>query len=189
MEAHVLVPLKRLDQAKTRLAGLLSPEERAELMQTMLEGVLAAVRGAGIERITLVTSEPIAAVGAETWDDRGLPWNEALRAAMLDVVSAPVATVVSADLPFLRPEEVGELIAATPAHGIAIARAVDGGTNAVSMRPPAVLTTRFGEPRSARRHADSARALRLAHVVLDLPGLAFDVDTPEDLERMRAAAA
>ncbi len=189
MNAHVLVPVKRLDRAKTRLADALSPGERAELMRTMLDRVLAAVRSAGVERITLVTSEPIDADGAVRWNDRGLPWNEALAAALRDVVSEPVAAVISADLPLLRPEEVVALIEATPEAGIVVARAVDGGTNAVSMRPPGAIATCFGEPLSARLHAEAAGARHLECVVLDLPGLAFDVDTPEDLERMREEAA
>jgi 2-phospho-L-lactate/phosphoenolpyruvate guanylyltransferase len=186
--AHVLVPVKALDGAKSRLAGALAPRERAELMLDLLDGVVAAVREAGVERITLVTPEPLALPGVGRFDDRGLPWNEALLAAMREVVEEPVATIVSADLPLLRAEEVRALIEATPERGIAIARATDGGTNAVSMRPSAALLTCFGELRSSRRHAELARAAGLAHVIVDLPGLAFDLDTPEDLERLRAAA-
>ena len=181
MDAHVLVPLKLLDSAKSRLAEALSAEERAELMRSLLGGVIGAVREAGLERVTVVSSEPLA--DFEVWNDRGLPWNDALAAAMREVVAAPVATILAADLPLLRSEEVVELIAATPERGLAIARALDGGTNAVSMRPPGLVRTCFGEPGSAARHA----ALGVEHVVLDLPGLAFDVDTPEDLARMQAA--
>jgi 2-phospho-L-lactate guanylyltransferase len=183
MSAHVLVPLKRLDAAKTRLAESLAPGERAELMRRLLDGVLAAVREAGVGPVTLVTGERLE--GVDRFDDRGLPWNEALEAAMRGLVHEEIAAVVSADLPFLRAEEVRALVEATPRRGIAIARALDGGTNAVSMRPPALVRTHFGEPRSASVHA----ALGVEAVVLDLPGLAFDVDTPEDLQRMRAAAA
>ena len=103
---------------------------------------------------------------------------------MDEVVRAPVVAVVSADLPLVRAEEVEELIAATPERGIAIARAGDGGTNAVAMRPPGLVRTHFGEPGSCAVHA----GLGIAHVVVDLPGLAFDVDTPADLARMQAAA-
>ena len=185
MSAHVLVPLKRLDRAKSRLAAALSPAERAALMRTLLEGVLDAVRRAGVAKITLVTSEPIVGpVGVEIWHDRGLPWNVALEEAMRELVTDEIATVISADLPLLEPSDVGTLIEATPTLGIAIARADDGGTNAVSMRPPALLRTHFGEPGSAGVHARSAQARRLEHVIVDLPGLAFDVDTPEDLERI-----
>jgi 2-phospho-L-lactate guanylyltransferase len=181
MDAHVLVPLKALDRAKSRLADALSPGERAELMRSLLERVVAAIREAGVERITIVTGEELD--GYEVWDDRGLAWNDALAAAMDEVVAAPLIAVISADLPLLRAEEVEELLEATPLSGIAIARALDGGTNAVSMRPPGLVRTRFGEPGSAAVHA----GLGVEHVVLDLPGLAFDVDTPEDLARMQAA--
>ncbi len=181
MDAHVLVPLKPLDRAKTRLAGALAPEERAGLMRMLLERVVGVVQEAGIERITVVTAESLD--GYEVWHDRGLAWNEALATATAEIVTAPVAAIISADLPLLRPDEVEELLAATPARGIAIARALDGGTNAVSMRPPGIVTTHFGEPASASVHA----GLGVDHVFVDLPGLAFDVDTPADLAKMKAA--
>ncbi len=181
MDAHALVPLKALDRGKSRLADALSPEERAELMRSLLGRVVDAVRDAGVERVTVVTAERLD--GYDVWPDRGLEWNEALACAAADVVAAPLVAVVSADLPLLRAEEVEELIAATPERGIAIARAIDGGTNAVAMRPPGLVPTRFGEPGSAAVHA----SLGVDHVVLDLPGLAFDVDTPEDLAKMHAA--
>ena len=185
MKAHVLVPLKRLDRAKSRLSAALTPVEREALMRALLEGVLDAVRNARVERITLVTSEPIVGlVGVEIWHDRGLPWNVALEEAMRELVTEEIATVISADLPLLAPGDVETLIAATPALGIAIARADDGGTNAVSMRPPALLRTHFGEPGSAAVHARSAQARRVEHVIVDRPGLAFDVDTPDDLARI-----
>jgi 2-phospho-L-lactate/phosphoenolpyruvate guanylyltransferase len=180
--AHVLVPLKTLDP-KSRLAGALSAGERSELMRTLLERVVGALQEAGVERVTVVSAEPVD--GYEVWLDRGLPWNDAISAATAEVVRTPIAAVVSADLPFLRAEEVEELLAATPERGIAVARALDGGTNAVSMRPPGLVRTRFGEPGSAAVHA----GLGVAAAIVDLPGLAFDVDTPADLARMQAAWA
>lgn len=181
MGAHVLVPLKRIDP-KSRLADELPLQERVRLMRGLLAGVVGAVREAGVERVTVVTG--LALKDYEVWNDRGLPWNDALAAAIEEVVTEPVVAIVSADLPSLRADEVEELLAATPERGIAIARALDGGTNAVSMRPPGLVRTHFGELGSAAVHA----ALGVDHVVLDLPGLAFDVDTPEDLARMHAAA-
>jgi 2-phospho-L-lactate guanylyltransferase len=180
VDAHVLVPLKTHDP-KSRLSGAISAAERAQLMRTLLERVVAAVHEAGVERMTVVSAEPVD--GYEVWLDRGLAWNDALAAAAAELVSASLVAIVSADLPFLRADEVEELLAATPDRGIAVARALDGGTNAVSMRPPGLVRTRFGEPGSAALHA----ALGVPAVVVDLPGLAFDVDTPADLARMQAA--
>ncbi len=177
--------MKRLGYAKSRLAGTLTADERAVLMRTLLDHVLTAVQAAGVSRITLVTSEPLEHDAAETWHDGDLPWNLALAEAMRELGTEDLVAVISADLPFLRPTEVEALLESTPARGVAIARASDGGTNAVAMRPPMLLRTCFGEPGSARIHAESAQARGVAHVVLDLPGLAFDVDTADDFERMR----
>jgi 2-phospho-L-lactate guanylyltransferase len=176
----VLVPLKRIDP-KSRLADALPLEERVRLMRRLLKGVVSAAREAGVERVTVVTGLPLK--GYEVWDDRGLAWNDALAAAMAEVVTAPLVAVISADLPLIRADDVEELLAATPERGIAIARALDGGTNAVAMRPPGLVRTRFGEPGSAAVHT----ALGVPYAIVDLPGLAFDVDTPEDLTRMQTA--
>ena len=85
-------------------------------------------------------------------------------------------------------DEVRALVMATPECGIAIARASDGGTNAVSMRPPGKVETHFGEPDSAVVHERAAWLAGADAHVLDCPGLAFDIDTPEDLAKWRADA-
>ncbi|HEU0304543.1 MAG TPA: 2-phospho-L-lactate guanylyltransferase [Gaiellaceae bacterium] len=186
MDAHVLVPLKRLDDAKSRLAEMLRAEERADLMRELLAHVLRVVQEAGVGPVTVVTVESLELDGASRFDDRGLPWNEALSAAMHEVVSEQVVAIVAADLPLLTPDDVRMLVSATPECGLAIARATDGGTNAVSMRPPGRVPTHFGEPGSAEVHERAAWLVGGDAHVLELPGLAFDIDTPEDLARWRA---
>jgi len=185
MSAHVLVPVKRLDGAKSRLAAALTPAEREVLVRELLGVVLGAVEEADVGPVTLVSSEPLSANGVSRFDDRGLAWNDALAAAMREVVSEQVVAVVAADLPLLGADEVRELVGATPDRGVVIARAKDGGTNAVAMRPPGLITTHFGEPESARVHEQAAHAAGLEAVVLDLEGLAFDIDTPDDLAAWR----
>jgi len=186
--AHVLIPLKRLDDAKSRLANVLTAEERSALMLELLEGVLAAADEADLGPITIVSSEPALPDGVAHFDDQGLAWNDALAAAMREVVTEPIAAVVSADLPRVTAEDFQALVAATPDRGLAIARALDGGTNAVSMRPPGAVPTHFGEPSSAAVHAQTTATAGLAARLVDVPGLAFDVDTPADLAELREAA-
>lgn len=187
--AHVLIPVKRLTEAKSRLSGVLSAKEREELMVEMLLRVVPVIEEAAVGPITIVSSEGAWATGAGAYDDKGLPWNEALSVAMRDLVVEPIATVIAADVPLVSADDVRALVEATPDRGLAIARARDGGTNAVSMRPPGIVTTHFGEPQSATVHAQATAAAGLAARILDLPGLAFDVDTPADLEELRASHA
>jgi 2-phospho-L-lactate guanylyltransferase len=186
--AHVLIPLKRLDDAKSRLAEVLSADERAALMLELLHGVLASAEEADVGPITVVSAERLT-LEVPRFDDGGLAWNDALAAAMREVVREPVAVVLSADLPRAGADDVHALVAATPDRGLAIARALDGGTNAVSMRPPGAVMTHFGEPQSAAVHAQATAAAGLAARIVDIPGLAFDVDTPADLRELRASHA
>lgn len=183
--AHVLIPLKRLDDAKSRLADVLSPEERAALMLDLLQSSIAAAEEAEVGPVTVVSSERLE-LDVARFDDRGLAWNDALAAAVRELVHEPIATVVSADLPRVTADDIRTLVAATPDRGMAIARALDGGTNAVSMRPAGAVRTHFGEPQSAAVHAQATAAVGLAARIVDVPGLAFDVDTPADLEALHA---
>jgi 2-phospho-L-lactate guanylyltransferase len=60
------------------------------------------------------------------------------------------------------------------------------GTNAALLSPPDVMALKFGEP-SFSNHLEAARRRGLSPVVLPLPGLGLDIDTPEDLARLLAA--
>lgn len=186
MSVHVLVPVKRLDDAKSRLSDVLGPDARAALMQELLAHVLAVVEEAAVGPVTIVSQDPVTANGIPRFDDGGAAWNDALAAAAHAVVTENAVVVIAADLPHLSAEDVRALVAAAPGRGIAIARARDGGTNGVAMRPPGALATHFGEAGSAAVHERAAFLAGYDAIVLDLPGLAFDVDTPEDLAAWRS---
>ena len=95
-------------------------------------------------------------------------------AAALAQLRGPV-TILNSDLPCVAPDEIEELTAAAPA----IVAAPDGTTNALALRDAGDFEPLYG-PGSAARFAE-----RLAAVRLDLPGLNDDVDTWDDLERLR----
>ena len=56
------------------------------------------------------------------------------------------------------------------------------GTNALYVRPPALLAFEYGET-SCPRHLEQARKREARIEMVDRPGLRFDLDTPDDLER------
>jgi len=97
----------------------------------------------------------------------------ALAAALADL-SGPV-TIVNSDLPCVTATELGELTAAAPA----LVAAEDGTTNALALRDAGDFEALYGEGSAARFEA------RLGATMLDLPGLRDDVDTWDDLERVR----
>jgi 2-phospho-L-lactate guanylyltransferase (CobY/MobA/RfbA family) len=92
----------------------------------------------------------------------------------LAVHSGPV-TILNADLPCVTSAEIEELTAAAPA----LVAARDGTTNALALRDVGDFKTMYG-PGSAARFAE-----HLGAVSLDLSGLRDDVDTWDDVERVR----
>jgi 2-phospho-L-lactate guanylyltransferase (CobY/MobA/RfbA family) len=96
-------------------------------------------------------------------------------AQALSGVRGPV-TIVNSDLPCVTREDVATLTAAAPA----LVAAADGTTNALALLDAADFEPLYG-PGSAERFERMLGARRL-----DLPGLRDDVDTLEDLERVRA---
>jgi 2-phospho-L-lactate/phosphoenolpyruvate guanylyltransferase len=187
VELAIVIPVKRLDEAKSRLAGLLDEEHRRTLMRELLDRVAAAAREAACGRIWLATSDPsgpaIAAdLGVDVVSDGGLAWNQGLEHARQQLEPQPDAVLyLAGDLPLLTAEEVRELASAAPPRGVVIGRARDGGTNALLVSPADALTPRFGEHGSAAVHRYAALAAELQVVILDLPGVALDVDTPQDI--------
>ena len=95
-------------------------------------------------------------------------------AGALAVLRGPV-TIVNADLPCVTSAELEQLTASAPA----IVSARDGTTNAISLRDAGDFEPLYG-PGSAARFAKRLGATRLA-----LPGMRDDVDTWDDLERVR----
>jgi 2-phospho-L-lactate/phosphoenolpyruvate guanylyltransferase len=192
VETDVLIPLKRLDAAKSRLAPALSVAERRRLMEAMVGHVARTALADDAGRVVLVSSDPGAPELAERLgigcvSDAGLPWNPGLAHARLRL-PAPAGAVLylAGDLPLLGVVDVAALLDAGHEGTAVIGRAHEGGTNALLVRPAAAFEPAFGTRESAAVHAARAEVCGLDVVVLDLPGLARDIDTPADLALARS---
>jgi len=195
VETDVLIPLKRLDAAKTRLGPALTNDERRRLMAGMLAGVARAAVCACAGRVALASSDPLAPdlarrLGVECVSDGGLPWNEGLvHARSLLARPADAVLYLAGDLPLIEAADVAALVEAGAERTAVIGRAHDGGTNALWVCPAGAFAPAFGAAGSAAVHTRRARAHGLDVVMLDRPGLARDVDTPADLAAARRLAA
>ncbi|UYP17611.1 2-phospho-L-lactate guanylyltransferase [Rhodococcus sp. Z13] len=188
---QVLVPVKALGLAKSRLSDVLTARERAELVLAMMRDTVSAAMAAGDVAVTVITGdERVAgaarACGAEVFPDPVAPGspdplNSALRAAARRVrESVPDAELVAlqADLPALRPEEFAR--AREVARGSGSAVVTDhtaGGTTALFHCVPGSMPPLHFGPDSARLHV-AAGAVAVPDAV---PGLRLDVDTIADL--------
>lgn len=168
---RVVVPVAA-EQPKTRLADVLTPDERVALSRAMLEDVLGAIRGAGGDPAVLSTA-PIEVDAPVTVDDG--PLTPAVNAA-LDRAEGPVA-VVMADLPLATGEALAELFDAS--GDVVLAPGRGGGTNAVVARHPDFRVDYHGG--SFLKHREIAAELSGSFAVVDSHRLATDVDERADL--------
>jgi 2-phospho-L-lactate guanylyltransferase len=193
MRAFLAVPARDFADAKHRLAGLLAPAERAALARAMLEDVLAAAGAAPLAAVSVVTRDPevIACAGRFPVEvlteaaNRGHSEAVALAQAAAVARGADAFLTVPGDVPALTAAELGALVEAGGAARSAVfVPSVSGyGTNGALLRPPDAMTLKFGEP-SFANHLSAARARHLATTALRLPGLALDIDTPDDLRAL-----
>jgi len=89
---------------------------------------------------------------------------------------------ISADLPLITPGDIQELIRAAEHYQVVLAGSSDStGTNALLTHPPLVLPYLFGV-NSLPAYIRAAHARQLSYTLFQHDHLAFDVDTPEDLQ-------
>jgi 2-phospho-L-lactate guanylyltransferase len=174
----VVVPF-RGSEGKSRLARL-PYEGRVALGEAMLADVLAACEAVGATYVVSSAQRPLGSAILVADEGRG---QAAAVAAGLDhaaTAGAPAPfLVVNADLPCVTPRDLLALSGAIPDGGLALAPARDGTTNALALSSRELYAPLYG-PGSAARFAAHAPSR-----LLDAPNLVDDVDTVEDLERLR----
>jgi 2-phospho-L-lactate/phosphoenolpyruvate guanylyltransferase len=212
-----VLPVKRPQNAKQRLSGFLSPEQREMLARILYWQTLASLcRAEGIDRIAVVTSDPDIAdharrSGALVFDEaEQVSHSISADAACVRAVEIGATTIllVPIDVPLATAGDFTQLAAVAvqpvaqapaqpsfyprpqlaPQPKLIVVPSADGtGTNALARTPPNVIESRFG-PGSCRAHLEQARAKSIHAEVLRLPGLMFDIDTPEDVAELLAGS-
>ncbi|OBG69296.1 MULTISPECIES: 2-phospho-L-lactate guanylyltransferase [unclassified Mycobacterium] len=191
-DVALIVAVKRLAAAKTRLAPVFSARTRESVVLAMLIDTLtAATRVDALGSITVVTPDEAAAaaateLGAEVLADptpegHGDPLNNAIATAERAVGGFfPNIVVLQGDLPALQTQELAEAIAAARQHRRSfVADRLATGTAAL-FAFGAQLDPQFGADSAARHRRSGAIELTGAW-----PGLRCDVDTPDDLAAAR----
>jgi 2-phospho-L-lactate guanylyltransferase len=193
-----IVPAKALDQAKGRLAALLTDHERRSLSLVMLSDVLRALNAArGVDRTFVVSPDQDILRDAERGgaDPIAQPSslsgiNEALKHA-LRVVSLEEPTallVLLADVPAVTAPEIESVLEALPRDlGVVIAPSRADGTSALAVRPPGAIEFRFG-PDSLAQHEREASARGVPVQTLRIDSLLNDIDEPDDLRYLLSHA-
>lgn len=190
-----LIPVKNFSLGKTRLSAVLTAVERERLSTFMLHHVLQTLGKVGpLDLCAVVTGDERAAqIGREYgceifWERSPYELNQAIDWATITCESGGIKTllVLPADLPLLERQEIEEILAqADPESGVVICPSKEGtGTNALLRTPPRAIPAFFGD-KSFPLHCQAAKRLGLRCAVLSLPGISFDLDTPEDLRILK----
>jgi 2-phospho-L-lactate/phosphoenolpyruvate guanylyltransferase len=198
MRTIAILPIKHFDAAKQRLSAELSGGARRALAEAMFSDVLVALRRSeAIDSVLVVTADHGAqqiagGYGAMVLDDEEHGHTAAAKRGVRAAVEAEAqrALLVPGDCPLLDPAELDNLIGRhTPRRSALIVPDRHGtGTNSLLLTPPGSLAPSFG-PGSAQRHAATAESDGTDHEIVEVPSLALDVDTPEDLAALRERLA
>lgn len=189
----ILIPVKNLSAAKQRLAAVLDQPSRTKLAQAMLHDVLSAVNDwTGRPQVAVVTSDSYAVSLASDYGFEVIPDpDNPGETGAIDMATricwergVESTLVIPADIPLIQAWELERILKHAPAEGSVLVPAADGrGTNAAFRRPANLFPLRFGND-SFKPHHAAAQAIGKPCVVLYLPGIAVDVDNPEDLQQL-----
>ena len=193
----VIVPLKHLRRAKSRLRAALDEHQRRALVLAMAGDLLALLRAhPRVASVTALVGErwdeaALRQLGVRVWPERELRGGQlnGRLASALQRLQARRALVLHADLPRLTATDIDTLARELDRHALVICPdARRRGTNALAFRRDAAPGFAFG-PRSFARHLRRARRRAAPFVVHRAPGFAHDVDTPGDLRALVRAGA
>ncbi len=190
----LLLPVKDLNNAKKRLIGVLTPEERFALADAMLADTIRAVRGVRCaERIFVVTNyEPVMQLAEENqWEilreEQQISESDSVDAAsqICEQLSVTGLLRLPLDLPLIQSRDIDELLTVEcQAPGLVIVPSRDGtGTNAMMRTPPTLFPSHFGSGSFAKHLAEAERA-HARVMVRRNARLEMDVDDEADLRAL-----
>jgi 2-phospho-L-lactate guanylyltransferase len=192
VQTTAILPVKRLDDAHSRLSESLSMEQRSALAQALFLDMLSKLRRCrNIGETLIVTADPWVVrharwTGHETLEqdeDRGHSQAAIAGIELAMERGAERVALLPIDCPLFEPAELDSQLGRTPRAAIVPDRHRTG-TNALVLSPPDAFAPAFG-PDSCARHVARARAANVGFTIATIDSLAFDLDTPEDLNELR----
>ena len=189
----ILIPIKNTAFAKQRLASILDQPARTALARAMLTDVLTTLHEwKNRPDVGIVSGDAYATNLATEYNFEVIPdpdnpgeTGAIEMATRVCVERGEESTlVIPGDVPLIAIWELEEIFKHAPTEGSLLVPAWDGrGTNAAYRRPANLFPLRFGND-SFKPHHAAAQATGKPCIVLKLPGIAVDVDSPADLRHL-----
>lgn len=197
MKTFAIVPIKRFENAKTRLSSILDTDDRIRLSLLMLEDtlqILSAVHSLS-QVITVSADKRVGEIAVKYGanflleeKERGVNSAVALADSYCMKKAADATMVIPHDLPLLDSTDISKAceLAENESRCIVICPSLRyDGTNMLLRKPPSIIAT-FYDADSYNMHVKAAIGLGIPVKRLLSKGLMHDIDTPEDaLEIMK----
>jgi 2-phospho-L-lactate guanylyltransferase len=192
MSLWAIVPVKPLKSGKSRLASVLSEEERTALNQSLLIHTIKTLNAVeAIDKVLVVSRDPYALAIAREYNARtvledGSPeLNTALRRASMvaKAYQANEVLVIPADLPLIKAVDIDKFIShsGNPPEVIIAPDRRNDGTNALLINPTGLIEFKYGKG-SFNIHLEAAKKANARVEVIEDVIFGLDLDLPEDLE-------
>lgn len=184
-DVGLVIAVKRLSAAKTRLAPVFSADTREAVVLAMLVDTIVAVSELpALASVTVVTPDQDATAAAAELGARVIvdptpaghpdPLNNAITIAEAEVRrEVPNVVVLQGDLPALQTREMSEALTAARAHPRSFVADRHGSGTSALFAFGVALTPQFGADSATRHRRSGAVELTGAW-----PGLRCDIDTP-----------
>ncbi len=192
MTLFTIIPVKKLDNGKTRLSPLLSKTERKELSLLMLRDVLKTIAAARTvsEGVIISSDQDVLSTAKNAGllplkEPSSMGINEAVQYANNFSIrhGATSTLVLPADVPLVTPRDIDDIIyASKPEPSVVIIPSARlDGTNALLRQPPAIISTSYDRA-SYLTHLHYASEKQVHFTVLQLDAVTLDLDLPQDLD-------
>lgn len=195
LKIWAIVPVKPFSRAKSRLATVLTPDQRETLAQHMLRQCLHLLVGMHAFAEVLVVSRDSKALKiahdfhAHTIQETGTPeLNSALLRAsqVANSRGAQGVFVMPADLPLVTVDDIDQILYLGRYNFsvVIMPNQAQDGTNGLLVAPPGLIPFTFGIG-SFGRHKQLAEAAGATVHIYESPRMALDIDLPTDLEQYK----
>jgi 2-phospho-L-lactate guanylyltransferase len=186
------VPVKNFESGKSRLASLLTVEERVKLSELFLDYTLNTLTNtSAISNVVVVSSDKRAEGIAKIHNVKFLQEkkNQGVNAAvaLADVYISEYAVdatiVIPQDLPLLLPEDIERICTSAQEHEKCLVICPSlrfDGSNALLRRPPLLITTNYDND-SYNVHIKKAKASDAIIKIIKTKRIMTDIDTVEDV--------
>jgi 2-phospho-L-lactate/phosphoenolpyruvate guanylyltransferase len=192
LKVFAIVPVKNFESGKSRLASLLTVEERVKLSELFLDYTLNTLTNtSAISNVVVVSSDKRAERIAKIHNAKFLQEkkNQGVNAAvaLADVYISEYAVdatiVIPQDLPLLLPEDIERICTSAQEHEKCLVICPSlrfDGSNALLRRPPLLITTNYDND-SYNVHIKKAKASDAIIKIIKTKRIMTDIDTVEDV--------